>query len=289
MGFWEVLITNVVLFGLFLLATRKWGWWLLDRSVATSLMKSEQAYARMTTTIDVLTEQIRAKDDQLAQMRLNSLDRDERIRELTQEIQRLEEVVTSLKLQLEQKQVIEKVDQPLRVLAIWPTPAGQPGLDQSAESDALYNAGYGYVALRGIYANRAGVILEIDRVRPDIIQIGGHGTGDGILLTDGNAEPGWWGQVVSGRNIQLILLLSCESSQQDEVNVSDALVRAGVQAVISCDAKIDDADAVKFTELLYAKLSEGLPLASATRRAKLGVSRNAAEMIRLREAHEPIR
>lgn len=171
----------------------------------------------------------------------------------------------------------------MTVLALWPVAPGQPALDQKGESDALYNAGYAYTALRGENCNRAGVLLEIDRVRPTIIQVGGHGTTDGILLSDGVAEPGWWGEVVAGKDIALMVLLSCHSSQQDEINISDALIRVGVRAVISCDDAIGDGAAVRFAALLYQKLSEGLSLAMAVKRAKLGINRKNAEMIRLRE------
>lgn len=262
-------------YGLLFYVDRRWGRRLLNREfserervLAASIMKSEQSFSRLETTVDLLKSQLDAKD--------------QRILELTREIQRLELKVADLTHQLQEHKVIEQTP-PVSILALWPSPPGQPALDQEGESDALYNAGFAYTALRGARCNRAGVILEIDRVRPTIIQVGSHGNSSGILLSDGYAEPGWWGEVVAGKSIQLMVLLSCDSSQQDEINVSDALVRAGVRAVISCDEQIGDADAVKFAELLYAKLAEGLPLLTATRRAKLALSRKASEMIRLRE------
>lgn len=296
--FWYLAIGGLLVYGLLFWIDRRWGRELLnknfnerERAMAASIMKSEQAYVRMESTIDVLTEQIEIKDDQIAAMRVSSAERDAKIAdgdikiaELTREIQRLEMIVADLTRQLQEKHVIEKPPQPMKVLAIWSTVPGQVPLDVAGESDALYNAGYAYTALRGARANRAGVILEIDRVRPTIIQVGGHGDSEGIMLSDGIAEPGWWGEVVAGKGISLMVLLSCDSGQQDQVNIADALLRVGVKAVISCDGKIGDADAVRFAELLYTKLSEELPLATATRRAKLAVSRKSAEMIRLREA-----
>jgi hypothetical protein len=266
-------------------ATQQWGWFggEEERRMASVALKSEAAYARMETTIDVLTQQIQAKDDQIAQMRSSSAERDERINKLTQEIHRLKTIVADLTHQLQEKRVIEKPPKAMSILAIWPTAPGQPALDTAGESDALYNSGYLYTALRGQQANRVGVVLELDRVRPTIIQLGGHGTTEGILLSDGIAEPGWWGEVVAGKGVDLMVLLSCHSSQQDEINISDALIRVGVRAVVSCDDAIDDGAAVRFCEIMYAKLSEGLPLATAVRRAKLGVNRRNAEMIRLRE------
>lgn len=261
---------------------RKWGLRWLDRDLWSAVIKSETLYAQMDMTIKVLQRQLRDRDDEIARMRANSAQRDERMQMLQGEIERLEVVVANLTRQLEEGQVIAKPEPP-RILAIWPTAQGQPALDQSAESDALYNAGYAYTALRGMAANRTGVVLEIDRVRPTIIQVGGHGNEDGILLSDGIAEPGWWANLVRGRAIDAMVLLSCESSIQDEINISDALIRAGVKAVISCDRKITDAGAITFVELLYSKLADGLPLAVAVRWARLGLGRDDAEMIRLRE------
>lgn len=254
-----------------------------EKHFGALVMKSEKTFTDLEAELAVYKQINEVKERENGQLRLESSRCTERLEKQMREHEALKQEVGALRGQLEAKNVIDKEPERMAILAIWPTPPGQPPLDQSAESDALYNAGYTYTALRGPRANRAGVILELDRVRPTIIQVGSHGNDEGILLSDGNAEPGWWGRVVDGKEIQLILLLSCDSSQQDEINVSDALVREGVKAVISCDSKIDDGDAVKFAELLYAKLSEGEPLATAVNRAKLGVSRRAAEMIRLRE------
>lgn len=285
---WVVIgvVASIVLNVALLWATRRLGWFggEEERRMAAVALKSENAFARMETTIDLLSQQVRTKDDQIAQMRASSLERDARIETLTQEIHRLEAIVSDLTRQLQDKRLIEKPSRTMSILAIWPVAAGQPSLDTTGEADALYNNGYTYTPLRGAQANRVGVLLELDRVHPTIIQVGGHGTTEGILLSDGVAEPGWWAAAVAGRDVELMVLLSCHSSQQDEINISDALIRAGVQAVVSCDDAIEDGAAVKFTEMLYSYLSQGVPLALAVRRATLGVSRKNAEMIRLREA-----
>lgn len=265
--------------------SRHWGWFggEDERRMAAVALKSEQAYTRMATTIDLLQQQLQTKDEQIVAMRTSSIARDAKIEQLTQEIHRLELIVVDLTRQLQEKRLIETTPRTMSILAIWPDAPGQQSLDTAGEADALYNNGYTYTPLRGPQANRVGVVLELDRVRPTIIQVGGHGTNDGILLSDGLAEPGWWGEVVSGKEIELMVLLSCHSSQQDEINISDALIRVGVRAVVSCDEAIEDGAAVKFTELLYSYLAQSVPLPSAVRRAKLGVSRKNAEMIRLRE------
>lgn len=285
---WVVIgvVASVVLNVALMWAMQRWNWFdgEEERRMAAVALKSEQAYARMTTTIDLLSQQIRDKDEQIVAMRASSQARDAKIETLTKEIHRLETMVADLTRQLQERQLIESTPRAMSILAIWPVAAGQSSLDTAGEADALYNNGYSYTPLRGPQANRVGVLLELDRVRPTIIQLGGHGTTEGVLLSDGVAEPGWWGAAVAGREVGLMVLLSCHSSQQDEINISDALIRAGVSAVVSCDDAIEDGAAVKFAELLYSYLSQNVPLPMAVRRAKLGVSRKNAEMIRLREA-----
>lgn len=220
---------------------------------------------RLRLTVEVLTEQNSERGEQIAELK-------RRIVELEKEL-----------ATLQRHQPPPNTKANMSVLGIWPVVPGQSALDQQGEADALYDAGYTYVALRDARATRGGVIWEVDRVHPTIIQVGGHGDRNGIMLSDGIAEPGWWAELVAGKQIQLMVLLSCDSSQQDEYNISDALIRAGVKAVISCDGQIDDDDAVKFTRFLYGKLAEGLPLTQAIQRAKLAVPRKSAEMIRLRD------
>lgn len=232
---------------------------------------------------------LQAQQKQLLEMWSDARNEAQREKELRQmaeaKIIGLEEQLRTLREQLEDEQVLTPPPtREISVLGIWPDTPGQPALDQSAEADALYNAGYTYTALRGPRANRAGVVYEIARLRPSIVQVGSHGDKEGIQLSDGVTEPGWWARVFAGKGVDLMVLLSCDSSQQDELNVSDALITAGVKAVVSCDSAIGDKDAVKFAQLLYAMMSQRMPLAAAVREAKLSVSRKSGDMIRLRES-----
>lgn len=290
--FWILVLGGILFYSLLFVVDRRWGRKLLnrdfnerERKMSASLLKSETAFNRLELTVDLLKEQLDEKERQSAERDQKISALTELVKTLTGQLETETRNVADLKRQLESKQVIEQpqASEEFNVLGIWPDAPGQPALDQQGEADALYNAGFSYVALRGTRANRAGVILEIDRIRPTVIQVGGHGNSEGTLLSDGLAEPGWWGLAVAGKGVKLMLLLSCDSSQQDELNISDALIRAGVKAVVSCDSQIGDMDAVRFAQLLYAKMSEGMPLKAAAARAKLSVSRKAGEMIRLRE------
>jgi hypothetical protein len=237
-----------------------------ERVLTERVAELERKNKSLELTVNVLTEQLDKSNARIGQLKA--------------EVSALEREVLALQRSNGQQKIT-----PVKmvVLGIWPVAPGQASLDQQAEADALYDAGYTYVALRGARATRAGVIWEVDRLHPTILQVGGHGDKDGIMLSDGIAEPGWWAELVTGREIDLVVLLSCDSSQQDEYNISDALIRARVNAVISCDDKIGDIDAVRFTQMLYSRLAEGALLSEAVRRAKLAISRKSGEMIRLRE------
>jgi hypothetical protein len=171
----------------------------------------------------------------------------------------------------------------LRVLGIWSTPPDQPPLDQQAEALAIYNAGIEYTALRGPAATRTGVVREWERIHPEIVEIGGHGKDGKIYLTDGPTNPGWWSRLVQVYKPLLIVLLTCESNVQDQLNTSDALFSAGVPAIVSVDNEILDTDALQFASTLYQRLAAGDHLSTAVDRAKLTMTDSGAEMIRLRE------
>lgn len=254
------------------------------QAVAADLRSQVARSQEMQASIATLQAQQRQLLEMWAEAR-SEAQRERQLRQAAEaKLAGVEERLRILRDQLEEEKLIKpQVTEEVSVLGIWPDTPGQPALDQSAEADALYNAGYSYTALRGPRANRAGVILEVTRLRPTVVQVGSHGDKDGIMLSDGVAEPGWWGRVFAGKGVNLMVLLSCDSSQQDEINVSDALIAAGVKAVVSCDSAIGDKDAVRFAQLLYAMLSQRMPLATAVQQAKLSVSRKAGEMIRLRE------
>lgn len=166
------------------------------------------------------------------------------------------------------------------VLGIWPTVS--PPLNTGAERRAIYNAGFDYLALNGEAATRAGVVREVERIRPQIIEIGSHGSAAGLELTDGTAGPGWWSRLAQRYQIDLFVLLACHSDDQRSLSVADALINAGVAAVVAVSEQIADRDAIAFSDLLYERLAAHDTLQEAVSRARLVVSDEGAEMIRLR-------
>lgn len=169
-----------------------------------------------------------------------------------------------------------------RVLGIWPE--GLPTLDTQAEANALYNAGFEYRALRGKEANRIGILRELERWKPHLLEVGAHGTEEGIVLSGGDiVRPGWWGNIArQNRQVVAAVLMACRSNQQDRLNTADAMINAGVKHVIAVDEEIPDTDAVQFVSLFYEMLSKGVSFEDAGRRALLAVSDVAREMIVVR-------
>lgn len=236
----------------------------------------------MSTTISVLSQQLNEKSDLERELRTLTQAQTSEIMGLRERVREMEKELRDL------KQGLSLASSTLVVLGIWPQPAeGMPELDQRGEASALYNAGFEFVELSGSSANIDGVVREMDRVNPDILEIGCHDNGRGDpVLSDGPTEPGWWGELVEGREILLAVLLYCRSHQQDRLNVSDVLLRAGVQSVVSFNRPIPDEQALKFVRLLYEKLGEGRPIRQAVNRAKLVVNRTTRDSIRLRTREE---
>jgi len=178
----------------------------------------------------------------------------------------------------------ERLSRPrLTVLAIWPTQQGMnpPGADEA--DSGLYDAGIDYLALVGPDAIRDGVVREWARIEPDIVEIMTHGMEGLIYLTDGPTSPGWWGRLAADHQPRLLLLLSCESSQSAALDIPDALIRAGVQAVIVASDRLLVADAVRFARRFYAELASDNDIAHAFERARLTMTDEGARMIRLRQ------
>ena len=96
----------------------------------------------------------------------------------------------------------------------------------------------------------------------------------GILLSDGLAEPGWWAEVGGLANIQLVVLMACESS-----DVADALIREGIPAVISVRREITERSAIQFVIGFYEAIRSGMSLARAVKVAALRLPLREKDMI----------
>ena len=164
----------------------------------------------------------------------------------------------------------------LIVVGVWPNNS----LDIQGERDALYNAGFEYRGLDGNKATKTGIISELDSHadRPIIVEVGAHGTTEGTQLHDSIAKPGWWRRVLAGRDIKMVALLSCDSDDIARVLRDDGI------STISAQGEVVDSDTVTFVAALYRNLSRGDDIPDAVDNARLHVSQDAWEMIRLWEA-----
>ena len=282
------------------------GLWAVDRTLGNKLFRTDLSERErtlrvrvdtMATTVDVLSNQLNLKSESETMLRMEAAKCKSEILEVRGQVSKLTEQLgvamkdldtanrelTVLRHQLEENNVLGKTAE-ITVLGIWPdSPAGSPKLDLQAEADAIYNAGFTYVALNGSAATVDGIVWEMDRVKPDVLEIGAHDDEKGnIVLSNGTTDIGWWGELVEGRDLELVVLLYCRSNIQDRLNIGDIMLRAGVKAVISFDRAVLDAQAVHFARMLYAKLAEGLNIQQAVGRAKLVVDRSTREMVRLR-------
>lgn len=238
--------------------------------------------ASMETTISVLSQQLNEKLEFEKDLRDQSRRQIDEIKLLKSRIADLQTETSRLSLEIRKQSV--DANQIITVLGIWPShPEGTPALNQAGESDALYNSGLSFVELLGPAANIDGIVREMDRSTPRIIEIGAHGDILGNpILSDGPTEPGWWGHLVDGREIDLVVLLYCRSNQQDRLNVADVLIRSGVKAVISFNRPIADDQSIRFVRMLYEKIAEGQTIDQAVSRAKLVVNRSTRDTVRLR-------
>lgn len=165
---------------------------------------------------------------------------------------------------------------PIRVLAIWPQyEAGNLGLTQEAQG--MFNSGVSYSAVTGPL-ERKDVVRALRRGKYNVLQIDAHGTKQYIYLNDNTPTlPGWWARLVKEHDIDLVVLMSCDS----ESEMGDALLRNGVDAVITVDGEIKDSAAVDFVTALYEDIASGDSLKFAVERAKLVMNFDQQSMIHL--------
>jgi hypothetical protein len=198
---------------------------------------------------------------------------EEKVKDLTDEVKVLQKTVPITPVEVKPFQG--------RVLGIWPE---NFPIDVAAEKNAIAATGLEYEALEGEQATRMGIVDLLGQRDYSIMEIGARGGQVGIQLHNGDiAPPRWWAQLARQHNIDIFVVLANESSKPGVVNVADSLFDAGAKAVVSVDSTINDADAVRFARMFYKRLSRGIPLAKAVEYAKLVISDQGSETIKLRE------
>lgn len=277
--FWLALLFAVVVY----IGLWAFGRWVMPRLNLT-MSSLEMKALRLESTVADLQRRLNESEEQNRRLEERTEFLLDELRKSNAEIERQKRQINELTSKVKdlQRDVSNMPNNSsFRVLGIWPD--GTPILDQQSEANALYDAGFEYKALRGPEANRSGILRELERYKPLIWEIGAHGDENGILLSDGVARPGWWGNLAKQYRPPIAaVLMACRSNQQDRINVADALISAGVKNVIACDKNILDADATKFVSLFYERLAAGANFKDAADRAKLAVSDASREMITVR-------
>lgn len=160
------------------------------------------------------------------------------------------------------------------VLGIW---AGD-GLALGEERDAVYDAGVEYRALFGDQATRSNILRELRQGGITCLEIGAHGDAEALLIAGQQLGGGWWQRVLTGRSINVALILACFSDS----SVADAMRRAGVQHVIAAAGALDDTAAVEFARQFYQLYAAGMDVPRAFEEAKLALDYRQAELLVLR-------
>lgn len=257
-------IASVVFFAFFFIAfRRRWidlGDWLGNEEVVS------------------LKQKLAEQDEKIKKQDARILEQDDHIRKLIEEIlnerrktEKLEQRVMDL-----EKEKGTRVG--TRILGIWPRRPQDTILNLEGNRDAIYDAGFEFVPLFAEHANRQEILANLRKGEVSIVEIGGHGSAEGVPLADGLARPGWWEQILKGRtNIRIVIFLTCYSDQA----MYDAVKRAGVPHIITVNGEIGDAAAVNFAQAFYSNYADGQSVAAAVRDAKLILDYTEAAKIEL--------
>ncbi len=194
----------------------------------------------------------------------------------------------------------------LRVLIAAAEPRGLAPLDWEAESRAI-EAGFAALQERGLLeatlvraASLSALRDALRTQRFDVLHFVGHGGWDaardrGYLLFEEEGEarqvsPAALVALLRDRGLRLLVLNACESGRQSrkskrgdhesnghEVNrgVAQALLAAGLPAVLANQYPVFDKPAASFVARLYAGLGRGEGLSESVRHARLALAREA--------------
>lgn len=165
----------------------------------------------------------------------------------------------------------------MRILFVAAGPADEARLRLDAEHRDIRNrirssTARDQVVLETALAARPTDLIELNRYKPTILHLAGHGGPTGIALEDGAGNAAYVttdqlsGLVASADpNLRLVVLNTCESSHQA------APIVAHIDAAIGMTREIGDDAARLFSAQLYSSLAEGVPLDRAFEQAKLQI------------------
>ncbi|MES2123816.1 MAG: CHAT domain-containing protein [Gemmatimonadota bacterium] len=182
---------------------------------------------------------------------------------------------------------------PLRILIVVSSPAGVPPLDLADERRAI-EASWGHA--QGVevdFLSQATSLRLCDRLAATpyhVLHFMGHGdfdaaNGTGVLLLEdeaGMAAPmdgATLGMLLrDAPSMRLVFLNACNTAQASRragldpfAGVANALVMAGVPAVVAMQFPISDSAAIEFASTFYPRLVEGFPIDAAVAEARKAI------------------
>jgi len=192
---------------------------------------------------------------------------------------------------------VKPIARPLRLLLTGASPADQVKLGVDKELDGI--------AAALADAKRAGqaAITRLDDLTPDaldkallavqphLFHFSGHGVWDAragaghLLLDNGRGQSAkladaTLAMLLRSRGVALVVLNACETALGGEAwgGLAQALVLAGVPAVVAMQMPVSDAAAAAFAGTLYAALANQYPLEQAVTLARQTTARQSKEV-----------
>lgn len=182
-------------------------------------------------------------------------------------------------LETSQPSGIIAVEGPLRVLIAAATPKNSLSLPEDFELNALYQGVQEFavrLAVTGLHnppRTFAALKHSLDTLRPHALYFAGHGTPGGLVFEDNQGKAdirpaGEVGALLADRGVRLVVLNACYSTQAaapDLSSVAEALITAGVPAVVAMQSAIytgqwEGAPAVCFAREFFYHLAAGWPV-----------------------------
>lgn len=182
---------------------------------------------------------------------------------------------------------------PLRILVVVSSPAGVPQLNLANERRAI-EASWGHTAGVEIdFLSQATSLRLCDHLASrsyHVLHFMGHGDfdpakGTGVLLLEDEAgmvapiDGAALGMLLrDAPSMRLVVLNACNTAQAARTagldpfaGVANALVMAGVPAVVAMQFPISDSAAIEFASTFYPRLVEGFPIDAAVAEARKAI------------------
>lgn len=168
----------------------------------------------------------------------------------------------------------------LKILVATASPEGLAPLDLEGEVERIQEALRGQDRIGATFLPSATFQSLRDRLLDppaQILHFAGHGydeDGLGLVLEDKwkgpyNCEASRWAEQVSDLPLRLVVLNACSTavpsslSSQPFHGVAQALIRAGLSAVVAMRNPILDSSGLTFAKIFYARLAAGDPIDAA--------------------------